>query len=160
MKRFSIVNNGYNIEEVNQFIDVVIKKLEQISADNSNYLVQLDELRRQIEIEKSKQVNSEIDVKVSKALIAAQETTDKMKELAKEEADLIVREAKENANAIIHEALIDAEKKQQEYELLKKDYNVYKTKVEALVKAQLELLEENKEDNLLLTFIIFFFIID
>ncbi len=147
MKRFSIVNNGYNIEEVNQFIDVVIKKLEQISADNSNYLVQLDELRRQIEIEKSKQVNSEIDVKVSKALIAAQETTDKMKELAKEEADLIVREAKENANAIIHEALIDAEKKQQEYELLKKDYNVYKTKVEALVKAQLELLEENKEDN-------------
>ena len=70
-----------------------------------------------------------------------------MKELAKEEADLIVREAKENANAIIHEALIDAEKKQQEYELLKKDYNVYKTKVEALVKAQLELLEENKEDN-------------
>ena len=95
MKRFSIVNNGYNIEEVNQFIDVVIKKLEQISADNSNYLVQLDELRRQIEIEKSKQVNSEIDVKVSKALIAAQETTDKMKELAKEEADLIVREAKE-----------------------------------------------------------------
>ena len=147
MKRFSIVNNGYNIEEVNQFIDVVIKKLEQISADNSNYLVQLDELRRQIEIEKSKQVNNEIDVKVSKALIAAQETTDKMKELAKEEADLIVREAKENANAIIHEALIDAEKKQQEYELLKKDYNVYKTKVEALVKAQLELLDENKEDN-------------
>ena len=68
-----------------------------------------------------------------------------MKELAKEEADLIIREAKENANAIIHEALIDAEKKQQEYELLKKDYNVFKVKVESLVKAQLELLENNKE---------------
>ena len=67
------------------------------------------------------------------------------KELAKEEADLIIREAKENANAIIHEALIDAEKKQQEYELLKKDYNVFKVKVESLVKAQLELLENNKE---------------
>ena len=145
MKRFSIVNNGYNINEVNEFIDVVIKKLEQLSADNNNYLTQLDELRRQVEIEKNKHPNNSIDTKVTKALIAAQETTDKMKELAKEEADVIRREAKENAKAIIHEALIDAEKKQQEYELLKKDYNVFKVKVESLVKAQLELLENNKE---------------
>ena len=28
MKRFSIVNNGYNIEEVNSFIDVVINSVE------------------------------------------------------------------------------------------------------------------------------------
>ena len=146
MKRFSIVNNGYNIEEVNQFIDIVIRKLEQLSLDNNNYLVQLDELKKQVEIEKSKQDNS-IDTKVAKALIAAQETTDKMKELAKEEADLIIREAKENANAINHEALIDAEKKEQEYELLKKEYNVYKAKVESLVKAQLELLETDKENK-------------
>ena len=27
MKRFSIVNNGYNIEEVNNFIDIVIKNV-------------------------------------------------------------------------------------------------------------------------------------
>lgn len=146
MKRFSIVNNGYNIEEVNQFIDLVIKKLEQLSADNNKYLAQLDELRRQVEIEKNKKVEikeTQDNDKITKALIAAQETTDKMKELAKEEADLIIREAKENANSIIHEALIDAEKKEQEYELLKKNYNVYKAKVESLVKAQLELLEKN-----------------
>ena len=117
MKRFSIVNNGYNIEEVNNFIDIVIHKLEKLSADNNNYLLQLDELKKQVEIEKNarKNNNNEVDSKVTKALIAAQETTDKMKELAKEEADLIIREAKENANAIIHEALIDAEKKEQEY---------------------------------------------
>lgn len=146
MKRFSIVNNGYNIEEVNQFIDLVIKKLEQLSADNNKYLAQLDELRRQVEIEKNKKVEikeTQDNDKITKALIAAQETTDKMKELAKEEADLIIREAKENANSIIHEALIDAEKKEQEYELLKKNYNVYKAKIESLVKAQLELLEKN-----------------
>ena len=146
MKRFSIVNNGYNIEEVNEFIDLVIKRLEQLSADNNKYLAQLDELRRQVEIEKNKKVEikeTQDNDKITKALIAAQETTDKMKELAKEEADLIIREAKENANSIIHEALIDAEKKEQEYELLKKNYNVYKAKVESLVKAQLELLEKN-----------------
>ena len=47
MRRFSIVNNGYNIEEVNQFIDVVIKKLEQLSEDNNNYLMQLESLKKQ-----------------------------------------------------------------------------------------------------------------
>ena len=47
MKRFSIVNKGYNIEEVNNFIDIVIKKLEKLSADNNNYLQQLETLKKQ-----------------------------------------------------------------------------------------------------------------
>ena len=139
MKRFSIVDNGYNIEEVNKFIDIVIKKLEQLSADNSNYLMQLDTLK--------KQANQNIDLKVSKALIAAQETTDKMKELAKEEANLIIKEAKDNASAIVQEALINAQKTEQEYELLKKKYSVYKVKMQSLVSAQLELLNEDVSDD-------------
>ena len=139
MKRFSIVNNGYNIEEVNNFIDIVIRKLEKLSQDNSNYLVQLENLK--------KQNNQNIDIKVSKALIAAQETTEKMKELAKEEANLIIKEAKDNASAIVQEALINAQKTEQEYEFLKKKYNVYKSRVESLVKAQLELLEEDLKEE-------------
>ena len=141
MKRFSIVNNGYNIEEVNNFIDIVIKKLEKLSQDNSNYLAQLEKLKNEN--------NQTVDFKVSKAILAAQETADKMKELAKEEAKLIIREAKDNASDIVHEALVNAQKTEQEYELLKKKYNVYRTRVESLVKAQLELLEEDlKEEEL------------
>ena len=141
MKRFSIVNNGYNIEEVNNFIDIVIKKLEKLSDDNSNYLTQLEKLK--------KENNQHMEIKVAKALLAAQETTDKMKELAKAEAELIVKEAKDNASAIVQEALINAQKTEQEYELLKKKYNVYRSRVESLVKAQLELLEEDlKEEEL------------
>lgn len=141
MKRFSIVNNGYNIEEVNNFIDIVIRKLEKLSQDNNNYLMQLENLK--------KQSNQNLDLKVSKALIAAQETTDKMKELAKEEASLIIKEAKDNASAIVNEALINAQKTEQEYALLKKKYNVYKARMESLVKAQLELLEEDlREEDL------------
>lgn len=140
MKRFSIVNNGYNIEEVNKFIDIVIKKLEKLSEDNNNYLAQLENLK--------KQTNQNVDIKVAKALVAAQETTDKMKELAKAEADLIIKEAKDNASAIVHEALVNAQKTEQDYELLKKKYNVYKSRVESMVKAQLELLNEDlKEDE-------------
>ena len=143
MKRFSIVENGYNIDEVNNFIDIVIKKLESLSNDNNNYLLQLEELKKKVTSNQALNKNSDIDAKVSKALIAAQETTDRMRALAREESDLIVREARENANAIIHEALIDAEKKEQEFELLKKNYNVYKKKMESLIKAQLEIIKDN-----------------
>lgn len=135
MKRFSIVNNGYNIEEVNQFIDMVIKKLERLSEDNNNYLMQLETLK--------KQSSQNTDVKVAKALIAAQETTDKMKELARTEADLIVKEAKDNASTIVHEALVSAQKTEQELDMLKKSYSVYKTKMESLIKGQLSLLEKS-----------------
>ena len=139
MKRFSITDNGYNIEEVNNFIDIVIKKLEQLSADNNSYLLQLETLK--------KQQNQNVDLKVAKALVAAQETTDKMKELAKQEAELIIKEAKDNASAIVQEALINAQKTEQEYELLKKKYNVYKARMESLVKAQLELLSEDLREE-------------
>ena len=135
MRRFSIVENGYNIEEVNNFIDIVIKKLEKLSEDNRNYLDQLEALK--------KQSNQSVDIKVAKALVAAQETTDKMKELAKAEADLIVKEAKDNASAIVHEALVNAQKAEQEYDALKKNYCVYKAKMESLVNGQLELLKKS-----------------
>ena len=146
MKRFSIVNNGYNIEEVNNFIDIVITKLEKLSADNNNYLMQLEQLKKQVaNANNSNNKNyPNMEDKVSKALIAAQETTDKMKELAKEEANLIIKEAKENANAIVHEALVNAQKTEQQNELLKKNYKVYKAKIESLIKAQLQLLEDSK----------------
>ena len=143
MKRFSIVSNGYNIDEVNNFIDIVIKKLEKLSADNNNYLLQLEELKKQVANNQVQKDNKESDQRIAKALIAAQETTDKMKELAREEANLIVKEAKEKANAIVHEALVNAQKTEQEYQLLKKNYNVYRAQVESLVKAQLELLNDS-----------------
>ena len=139
MKRFSIVNNGYNIDEVNNFIDVVIKKLEKLSEENNNYLHQLEEIKKERSVG--------VDLKVSKALLAAQETTDKMKELAKAEAELLVKEAKDNASAIVQEALVNAQKTEQDYQLLKKKYNVYKSRVESLVKAQLELLEEDLKEE-------------
>ena len=139
MKRFSIVNNGYNIDEVNNFIDVVIKKLEKLSEENNNYLHQLEDIKKERSVG--------VDLKVSKALLAAQETTDKMKELAKAEAELIVKEAKDNASAIVQEALVNAQKTEQDYQLLKKKYNVYKSRVESLVKAQLELLEEDLKEE-------------
>ena len=135
MKRFSIVSNGYDVDEVNRFIDIVIGRLEKLNAENASY---------QDEISKLKNTNtSNVDInKLEKAILAVQETSDKMKEVAKEEARLIIEEARNNANSIVHEALINAEKTEHERMLLEKNIKIYKERIKSLTEAQLNLVND------------------
>ncbi len=137
MKRFSVVNNGYDVEEVNRFIDIVIGRLEKLNAENASYLAKIDKLNKQLEDTKT------IDTsKLEKAILAVQDTSDKMKEVAKEEARMIVEEAKNNANSIIHEALVNAEKVENEKMMLEKNIKVYKERIKSLLKSELEIVDD------------------
>ena len=136
MKRFTVVQNGYNIEEVNRFIDVVIKRLEKLNNENSLLQDKISSLEKEIK-EKTKE-----EVRLSDAIIAAQQTSEKMKSLAREEANMIVEEARNNANSIVHEALLTAEKTEHEAMLLKKNITVYKNRVKNIIKSQLEIAED------------------
>ncbi len=141
MKRFSIVPNGYDIDEVNNFVDVVIKRLEKLNSENASYLSELSKLKE--EVQKSKDnSSSNYEYQVTQAIIAANETANRMKQVAKEEATLIVNEAKDNATAIVHEALVNAQKTEQDAELLKKNVSVYMARVKSLTEAQLKLLDD------------------
>lgn len=136
MKRFTIVQNGYNVEEVNRFIDIVIKRLEKLNNDNSLLQVKISSLEEQL---KEKKVE---EVKLSEAILAAQQTSDRIKTLAREEANMIVEQAKNNANSIVHEALLNAEKTEHEAMLLKKNITVYKNRVKNIIKSQLVIAED------------------
>jgi len=140
MKRFSIVNNGYDINEVNNFVDVVIKRLEKLNNENINYLSELSKLKE--EFDNYKKNNDNVNNDVANAIIAANETAGRMKQVARDEANLIINEAKDNATAIVHEALVNAQKTEQDNELLKKNMEVYKAKVKSLMESQLKLIEE------------------
>ena len=143
MKRFSIVENGYDVDEVNRFIDIVIGRLEKLNAENASYLEKIDKLNEKIQNIKVNNSTDNIDMsKLEKAILAVQETSDKMKEVAREEARVIVEEAKNNANSIVHEALIKAEKTEQERLLLEKNIKVYKERIRSLTEAQLNLVDD------------------
>lgn len=136
MKRFTITNEGYNIDEVNSFIDVVIKRLEKLNNENSLLQMKISSLEE--ELKKAKVT----EAKMAEAIMAAQSTSEKIKSLAREEASVIVEEAKNNANSIVHEALVTAEKTENEASLLRKNIVVYKNRVKNIIKAQLELADE------------------
>lgn len=136
MKRFSITENGYDINEVNRFVDIVIRKLESLNKENNSYKEQLSELEKKLSSSRN------IDEKLSSAILAAEEAAEKMKKLAKEESTMMIEDAKRNANAIIHEALVEAEKTQNETAYLKKNITVYKNRVMSLLQAQLEIADD------------------
>ena len=143
MKRFSIVEKGYDIDEVNRFIDIVIGRLEKLNAENASYVDKIDKLNEKIQNIKVNTSTTNIDTsKLEKAILAVQETSDRMKEVAREEARVIVEEAKNNANSIVHEALIKAEKTEQERMMLEKNIKVYKERIRSLTEAQLNLVDD------------------
>lgn len=143
MKRFSIVENGYDVDEVNRFIDIVIGRLEKLNAENATYVDKIDKLNEKIQDIKVNNSAVNVDTsKLEKVILAVQETSDKMKEVAREEARVIVEEAKNNANSIVHEALIKAEKTEQERMLLEKNIKVYKERIKSLTEAQLNLVDD------------------
>lgn len=136
MKRFTVVNEGYNMEEVNRFIDIVIKRLEKLNNENAMLQTKISSLEEKLKEEKVS------EIKVTEAIMAARDTSDRIKSLAREEANMIVEEARNNANAIVHEALLNAEKTEHEAMLLKKNITVYKNRVKNIIKSQLEIAED------------------
>lgn len=136
MKRFNIVEHGYDINEVHRFIDIVINKLEKLNAENAAYALEIDKLNLKLQ-----ESNSNGD-KLEKAILAVQETADRIKEVSKEEARIIVEEAKNNANTIVHEALVKAEKIEYDSMVLEKNMKVYKERVKTLLETQLRIAED------------------
>ena len=136
MKRFHVVENGYDIDEVNRFIDIVIGRLEKLNAENVSYIAKIDKLNKKL------QDLSLEDNRLEKTILAVQDAADKIKEVSKEEARIIIEEAKNNANSIVHEALINAEKTEQERILLEKNMRVYKERVKSLIETQLMMVED------------------
>lgn len=135
-KEFSRRLRGYDEDEVNEFLDQVIKDYEAVIRENK-------ELQEKVAMNEEKIGHfSTIEETLSKTLILAQETGDEVKNNSKKEAHLIVKEAEKNADRIINEALAKSRKIAMEVEELKKQASIYRVRFRSLLEAQLELLKD------------------
>ncbi|WNS43844.1 DivIVA domain-containing protein [Paenibacillus sp. MMS20-IR301] len=136
-KEFSRRIRGYDEDEVNEFLDQVIKDYESVIRENKelhNQLLSLqDRLDHFLNIEES----------LSKTIIVAQEAADDVKNNSKKESQLILKEAEKNADRIINEALSKSRKVSIETEELRKQASIYRTRFRTLLEAQLELLSQD-----------------
>ncbi|AOZ91661.1 DivIVA domain-containing protein [Paenibacillus crassostreae] len=141
-KEFGRRIRGYDEDEVNEFLDQVIKDYESVIRENKELQNQMFTLQERLD----HFVN--IEESLSKTIIVAQEAADDVKSNAKKESQLILKEAEKNADRIVNESLSKSRKIAMEVEELKKQASIYRTRFRTLVEAQLELLSMDGWDSL------------
>ncbi|MGL4820762.1 MAG: DivIVA domain-containing protein [Bacilli bacterium] len=141
-KEFNKAFRGYAEDEVNEFLDQVIKDYELILREKRELEEKLNDLMSRVN------QYSNIEETLKQSLIVAQEAGEEVKRNANKEAKLIVREAEKNADRIVNEALSRSRKIAIENEDIKKQAQVYRTRFRMLIEAQLELLNSNSWKDL------------
>lgn len=136
-KEFARRLRGYDEDEVNEFLDQVIKDYEGVIRENKELQNQLLAIQERLD----HFVN--IEETLSKTIIIAQEAADEVKNSSKKESQLIIKEAEKNADRIINEALSKSRKISMETEELRKQASIYRTRFRTLLEAQLELLSQD-----------------
>ncbi|MUG44989.1 DivIVA domain-containing protein [Paenibacillus woosongensis] len=141
-KEFSRRIRGYDEDEVNEFLDQVIKDYEIVIRENKELQSQLLAVQERLDH------FANIEETLSKTIIVAQEAADEVKNNAKKEAQLIVKEAEKNADRIVNESLAKSRKIAMEVEELKKQASIYRARFRTLVEAQLDLLSNDGWESL------------
>lgn len=142
-KKFSKqMMNGYSVDEVDDFLD-------ELTIDYTKNYKEVNELRSKVdELNKSLEHYKAIEETLQNTLVMAQSTAEDVKKVARQQADQIINEAKGNAQKQASDLDNEIIAKKKELEDVKKQFDIYKAKMESLLISQLELLKDiNKEDN-------------
>ncbi|NGP44325.1 DivIVA domain-containing protein [Bacillaceae bacterium SIJ1] len=142
-KEFSRRMRGYDEDEVNEFLDQIIKDFELVIREKKSLEQKVDELTERLKH------FSNIEETLNKSILVAQETADDVKRNAEKESRLIIKEAEKNADRIINESLEKSRRITMDIEELKKQANVYRTRFRMLLEAQMDLIDNEDWDRLM-----------
>ncbi len=133
--------NGYNVDEVDDFLDELTIEYEKLYKENAELRNQVESSKKDLEQYKS------IEKTLQNTLLMAQKSADDIKKVAEQEAEQIVKNAQDKVQFSVEEITKETENKRRELMELKKQSDVYRAKMEALLISQLELLKEMKEED-------------
>lgn len=152
-KKFSKqMMNGYNVEEVDEFLDEIMQDYEKNYKELASTKSKINELETALQHYKN------IEATLQNTLVMAQSTAEEVKNVAKQQAEQILAEAKSEAEELtknskegVAKALEEIEQqtkiKEQQFNEVKKQFDVYKAKMEALLISQSEIIKEINKDE-------------
>ena len=141
-KKFSKqMMNGYNVEEIDDFLDI-------ITVDYAKMYKEVTELKARIcEMEDSVSHYKKKKNTLQNTLVMAQSTAEEIKKIATQQAENIIRDAELNAKEAISALKTERIEETKRFEEVKRQFDVYKAKMEALLIAQLEMLKDDDYAN-------------
>ncbi|MFS1664563.1 DivIVA domain-containing protein [Streptococcus sp. zg-JUN1979] len=153
-KTFKSAFRGYNEEEVDEFLDIVVEEYESLTRTNRDLESKIKALEEKVAY------FDEMKESLSQSVILAQETAEKVKKSANDEAgnllgranlesQQLLDEAKIKANQIIRDATDDAKRIAVETEDLKRQARVFHQRLVASIEGQLSLAKSSDWEELL-----------
>ena len=140
-KRFTKAIKGYNSNEVDEFLDELTVEYEKLYKENA-------ELRNEVESNKKDLEHyRNVEHTLQNTLVMAQSTAEDIKSMAQKQADQIIRDAQNDARKAVDELNKEEFEIRRRLEDLRRQFDVYKAKMEALLISQLELLQDDKENK-------------
>ncbi|QJW45969.1 DivIVA domain-containing protein [bacterium BFN5] len=140
-KEFKRGFRGYNEDEVDEFLDRVVKDYEQLYRENLDLKETIDRLNSKLDH------FQHMENTLHNTLVIAQETAEEVKLNAKKETELMIKEAEVRSQRLIDEAMSKVRRMTGEYEELQKQAQIYRTRMRTLVQAQLEMLKSSEDDD-------------
>lgn len=132
--------NGYNVDEVDEFLDLLTVEYEKIYKENTEYRTKVEELNDSLVHYRS------IENTLQSTLMMAQSTAEEVKNVAKQQAEQIINDAQVNAKKASDTLDQEIVMKKRELDDIQKQFDIYKAKMESLLISQLELLKEINKD--------------
>ena len=135
-KEFKKVLRGYKEEEVDEFLDLVKEDYEQLYRENA-------ELKEKVRLYQD-QINKyeNIEETLNATLITAQRAAEDTCNAANKKARIIVEEADLKARQVIEQANNSVIEIRKEYDLMVKEFKVFRNRFKSLIKEELETLDE------------------
>ena len=153
-KTFSTKFRGFDPEEVDEFLDIIVRDYEDLVRNNH-------EMERHIRsLEERLSYFDEMKDSLSQSVLIAQDTAERVKQAAQERSNNIIQqaeqdaqrlleEAKYKANEILRQATDNAKKVAVETEELKNKSRVFHQRLKSTIESQLAIVESSDWEDIL-----------
>lgn len=136
MEKFNTAFSGYKKEEVNKFVDDVIKQVESMINNMKAKDLQIKELEAKLEHYKN------LENTFNRAILVAEEAGQQIRNSARSEASALIEDAKRNSDRIVNNALLKAEQVQRDAERLRRNIITFKRRLRDILENQMELVDD------------------
>ena len=135
-KEFGREFRGYSMQEVDEFLNLVIDGYERLYKENMEAKDSITKLNESLKQYKN------LENTLQSALVVAQSASEQVQKNAEEKAENIVADANNRAKEIIANSFEEVKKLEYRYEELKRSIDVYRAKMTALLESQLGILKK------------------
>ncbi len=157
MDKFSRSLNGYNIKEVNAFLNDTITNMESILAKAKNQEQKISDQSKLIGAQNQKldeqnqyiqklteqlEHYRSLESTLQKAIYSLEDERNNIRKSAYQERDLLIEEAKQNASRIVNDALIRSEKIELKTETAERNLRIFKSRLRSIIEQQQAVVDE------------------